>query len=30
VPEKASGLKFTYSPIIIGAMKQEVKFDLGR
>ncbi len=30
VPSKASGLKLSYSPIIIGSMKQEVKFDLGR
>ena len=30
VPEKASGLKLTYNPFIIGTAKQELKFDLGR
>ncbi len=30
VPKKASGLKLTYNPIIIGAGKQQLKFDLGR
>jgi hypothetical protein len=30
LPERASGLKFSYAPFIIGRGKQEVKFDLGR
>jgi hypothetical protein len=30
IPEKASGLKFTYAPFIIGGGKQDTTFDLGR
>jgi hypothetical protein len=30
IPEKATGLKFSYDPIIIGAAKQPITFDLGR
>jgi hypothetical protein len=30
VPEAAKGLVFSYSPIIIGGLKQNLEFDLGR
>lgn len=30
VPSKATGLKLTYNPFIVGTSKQELKFDLGR
>lgn len=30
IPKSATGLKLTYSPFIVGAIKQELVFDLGR
>lgn len=30
VPQKSSGLKMSYNPFIVGTLKQDLKFDLGR